>query len=87
MYEDDGDDFGVGHHSIGPDRGCQTGELQERERVIGQVSEFVTDSRGLMTFHGRIWVPFMGGLRSILMEEAQKSRFPIHPGPLRCIYT
>ncbi|CAH1446826.1 unnamed protein product [Lactuca virosa] len=29
-------------------------ENRKRERVIGQVSEFVTDSRGLMTFRGRI---------------------------------
>ncbi|CAH1425868.1 unnamed protein product [Lactuca virosa] len=27
-------------------------ENRKRERVIGQVSEFVTDSRGLMTFRG-----------------------------------
>ena len=29
-------------------------ENRKRERVIGQVSEFVTDSRRLMTFQGRI---------------------------------
>lgn len=48
--------------------------------MIGQVSEFVTDSQGLMTFHGWIWVLFMGRARSILMEEAHRSRFSIHPG-------
>ena len=55
-------------------------ENRKRERVIGQVSEFVTDSRGLMTFQGKIWVPFVGGVRTILMEEAHRSRFLIHPG-------
>ena len=33
-----------------------------------------------MTFQGRIWVPFEGGARAILMEEAHRSRFSIHPG-------
>ena len=55
-------------------------ENQKRERVVGLVSEFVTDSRGLMTFQGRIWVPFVGGTRTILMEEAHRSKFSIHPG-------
>jgi len=36
-------------------------EMQKRERVVGLVSGFVTDGRGLMTFQGRIWVPFVGG--------------------------
>ena len=55
-------------------------ENRKRERVIGQVSEFVTDSHGLMTFRGRIWMPYTGGTRHILMEEAHRSRFSIHPG-------
>ena len=55
-------------------------ESQKRERVVGLVSEFVTDSRGLMTFQGRIWVPSVGGMRTILMEEAHRSKFSIHPG-------
>nr|KAJ0216576.1 hypothetical protein LSAT_V11C300117000 [Lactuca sativa]KAJ0218887.1 hypothetical protein LSAT_V11C300117040 [Lactuca sativa] len=54
-------------------------ENRKRERVIGQISEFVSDSRGLMTFQGRIWVPFGGGERTILMEEAHRSRLSIHP--------
>ena len=55
-------------------------ENRKREQVVGQVSEFVTDSRGLMTFQGRIWVPFVGGTRTILMEEAHRSKFSIHLG-------
>lgn len=49
-------------------------ENRKRERVIRQVPEFVTDSRGLMTFRGRIWVPYTGGARRT-MEEAHRSRF------------
>lgn len=55
-------------------------KMQKRERVVGLVSEFITDGRGLMTFQGRIWVPFVGGTRTSLMEEAHRSKFSIHPG-------
>lgn len=55
-------------------------ESQKKERVVGLISEFVTDGRGLMTFQGRIWVQFVGGTRTILMEEAHRSKFLIHPG-------
>ena len=47
---------------------------------MGLISEFVKDGRGLMTFQGRIWVPFVGGTRITLMEEAHRSKFSIHPG-------
>ena len=60
-------------------------ENQKRERVVGLVSEFVTNSWGLMTFQGRIWVPFVGGTRTILMEEAHQSNSRSILGPLRCI--
>ncbi|KAJ0599699.1 putative nucleotidyltransferase, Ribonuclease H [Helianthus annuus] len=29
---------------------------------------------------GRIWVPLYGGLRELVMDEAHKSRYSIHPG-------
>ena len=45
-------------------------ENRKREQLIGQVYEFEKDSHGLMTFRGRIWVPYTGGARHILMEEA-----------------
>ena len=38
------------------------------------------DGRGLLTKHGRIWVPYTGGYRKTLLEEAHKSKFSIHPG-------
>ena len=55
-------------------------EMQKKERVVGLISEFVKDGRGLLTFQGRIWVPFVGGTRITLMEEAHRSKFSIHPG-------
>ncbi|KAJ9547200.1 hypothetical protein OSB04_019743 [Centaurea solstitialis] len=43
----------------------------------------VRGDQELMTRHGRVWVPLAGGARRILMEEAHKSRFFIHPGATR----
>ena len=55
-------------------------EHQKSERIVGQVSSFDYDSRVLLTLHHRVWVPYHGGVRQVLMEEAHKSRFSIHPG-------
>ncbi|KAJ9546708.1 hypothetical protein OSB04_019251 [Centaurea solstitialis] len=56
------------------------GENQNKERVRGQLSLMVRDSRGLLTRHDRVWVPLAGGARQTLLEEAHKSTFSIHPG-------
>ena len=55
-------------------------ENAKRERVAGDISIFVRDSRGLLTRYGRVWVPFTGGNKRFLMDEAHKSKFSIHPG-------
>ncbi|KAI3665770.1 hypothetical protein L6452_44401 [Arctium lappa] len=38
------------------------------------------DSGGLKLFQGRIWVPKIGGNRELLLTEAHKSKYSIHPG-------
>ncbi|KAJ9542679.1 LOW QUALITY PROTEIN: hypothetical protein OSB04_029185 [Centaurea solstitialis] len=53
---------------------------QNGERIRGQLSALVRDSRGLLTRYGRVWVPRTGAARQILLEEAHKSKFSIHPG-------
>ncbi|KAI3751218.1 hypothetical protein L2E82_22266 [Cichorium intybus] len=55
-------------------------ENQNKERIKGQVPQLVKDSRGLLTRHNRIWMPANGGIRQILLDEAHKSKFSIHPG-------
>ncbi|KAL4555554.1 hypothetical protein LXL04_038176 [Taraxacum kok-saghyz] len=55
-------------------------ENAKRERVAGDISIFVRDSRGLLTRYGRVWVPFTGGNIRFLMDEAHMSKFSIHPG-------
>lgn len=54
-------------------------ENQKKERVKGQISTFVRNSRDLLTRYSRIWVPFIGETRQILMDESRKSKFSIHP--------
>ncbi|KAJ9545620.1 hypothetical protein OSB04_025327 [Centaurea solstitialis] len=54
-------------------------ENQNGERIRGQMSALVRDSRGLLTRYGRVWVPRAGAAQQTLLEEAHKSRFSIHP--------
>ncbi|KAJ9567118.1 hypothetical protein OSB04_003084 [Centaurea solstitialis] len=62
----------------------QTEALREenlKDEVIVKQKELLTeDSRGLKLFQGRIWVPKVGGNRELLLEEAHKSKYSIHPG-------
>lgn len=50
-------------------------ENKKSKRIIGHISSFDIDSRGLLTLHGRIWVPHSGETRQILMDEVQKFNF------------
>ncbi|KAJ9557680.1 hypothetical protein OSB04_012294 [Centaurea solstitialis] len=62
----------------------QTEGLREenlKEEVMAKQKELLTeDSRGLKLFQGRIWVPKVGGNRELLLNEAHKSKYSIHPG-------
>ncbi|KAI3697623.1 hypothetical protein L6452_30718 [Arctium lappa] len=50
------------------------------EAMLKQHTSLTEDGRGLKLFQGRIWVPKLGGCRGLLLEEAHKSRYSIHPG-------
>nr|XP_043615803.1 uncharacterized protein LOC122587703 [Erigeron canadensis]XP_043615809.1 uncharacterized protein LOC122587709 [Erigeron canadensis] len=39
-----------------------------------------TNSRGFRTYKGRIWVPLLDGNRELILEEAHRSRYSVHPG-------
>ena len=45
-------------------------EGRKSERIVGQVASFDYDTHGLLTIHQRVWVPYWGGVRRVLMEEA-----------------
>ncbi|KAK9048621.1 hypothetical protein SSX86_032414 [Deinandra increscens subsp. villosa] len=50
----------------------------ESLRDIYGTSEVKSD--GIRYYNDRIWVPLHGNLREIVMDEAHKSRYSIHPG-------
>ncbi|KAJ9564125.1 hypothetical protein OSB04_000091 [Centaurea solstitialis] len=51
-----------------------------KANVVADALSRKAPSTGLLTRHGRVWVPLAGGARQTLLEEAHKSRFSIHPG-------
>ena len=79
MFEDDN-----AYPSLGVDLRAQGKDMKEKhcksERIMGKVSFFDYDSRGLTTLHRKDYVPYCGGVRNVLMEEGHKSRFSLHPG-------
>ncbi|KAD5802711.1 hypothetical protein E3N88_14071 [Mikania micrantha] len=52
--------------------------LAEELRGLDKKLEVKTD--GVLYFKSRIWVPLFGNIRSIILDEAHKSRYSIHPG-------
>ena len=51
-----------------------------KEERFGKTLVFSINSHGLKVFQDRIWVPKSGGIRDLLMEEAHKTMYSIHPG-------
>jgi hypothetical protein len=50
------------------------------ESMRGMDKQLETKSDGVRYFENRIWVPRFGDLRNLVMDEAHKSRYSIHPG-------
>ncbi|GJW36536.1 putative reverse transcriptase domain-containing protein [Tanacetum coccineum] len=50
----------------------------ERLHDLDQQMERKEDKN--LYFMDRIWVPLVGGVRTIIMEEAHKTRYSVHPG-------
>ncbi|XP_022032168.1 uncharacterized protein LOC110933247 [Helianthus annuus] len=65
-------------------RNSQTEAIKEenvkRDRIVGQLKDLVDGNQGLKTRFGRIWVPNSCGAKALLLEEAHKSHYSIHPG-------
>ncbi|GKD73878.1 putative reverse transcriptase domain-containing protein, partial [Tanacetum coccineum] len=41
---------------------------------------------GSLYFMDRIWVPLVGGVRTVIMDEAHKSMYYVHPGADKMYY-
>ncbi|KAK1406306.1 hypothetical protein QVD17_41599 [Tagetes erecta] len=50
------------------------------EMQCGAESQLESKSNGILHYLNRIWVPNRNGLRALVMNEAHKSRYSIHPG-------
>ena len=50
------------------------------ESLHGMDKQFGTKSDEALYFMNRIWVPLHGGLHELVLDEAHKSRYSIHPG-------
>ncbi|GKB71351.1 hypothetical protein Tco_0932763 [Tanacetum coccineum] len=50
------------------------------ERLHGLNQQMVRKEDESLYFMDRIWVPLVGGVRTIIMDEAHKSRYSVHPG-------
>ncbi|XP_071728101.1 uncharacterized protein [Rutidosis leptorrhynchoides] len=57
-------------------------EHLKSELLVKRKKDLIDDSRGLKIFNNRIWVPLLGELRELIMNEAHKSRLSIHPGKI-----
>ncbi|GJR65723.1 putative reverse transcriptase domain-containing protein [Tanacetum coccineum] len=50
------------------------------ERLRGLETHFKRRDDGEIYFFDRIWIPSVGGVRKLIMDEAHTSRYSVHPG-------
>ncbi|KAM0046481.1 putative nucleotidyltransferase, Ribonuclease H [Helianthus debilis subsp. tardiflorus] len=55
-------------------------ENVKAEALRGSRQQMELKEDGAYYVSGRIWVPLYGGLRELVMDEAHKSRYSVHPG-------
>lgn len=56
------------------------------EGLRGLDTQFENKDNEMIYFVGRIWVPFFGGVRKLIMDEAHASIYSIHPGANKMYY-
>ncbi|GKF68913.1 hypothetical protein Tco_0198592, partial [Tanacetum coccineum] len=62
----------------------QENVLAERLHGLDQQMERKEDES--LYFMDRIWVPLVGGVRTIIIDEAHKTKYSIHPGADKMYY-
>ncbi|KAK1422572.1 hypothetical protein QVD17_17855 [Tagetes erecta] len=58
-------------------------ENLKRERIIGQVHQLEENDKGIKVRCGRIWIPWTCKIKTIILDEAHKSKYSIHPGAIK----
>ncbi|GJS28460.1 putative nucleotidyltransferase, ribonuclease H [Tanacetum coccineum] len=56
------------------------------EKLYSLVQQMEKKEDGSLYFMDRIWVPLIGGVRLVIMDEAHKSRYSVHPGADKMYY-
>ncbi|GJV66087.1 putative reverse transcriptase domain-containing protein [Tanacetum coccineum] len=56
------------------------------EMLRGLDDQIKRRSDGALYYLDRIWVPLMGNVRTLIMDEAYKSRYSVHPGVDKMYY-
>ncbi|GJY20790.1 reverse transcriptase domain-containing protein [Tanacetum coccineum] len=56
------------------------------ERLHGLDQQMERKGDGSLYFMDRMWVPLVGGVRTVIMDEAHKSMYSIHPGADKMYY-
>ncbi|GJR90672.1 putative reverse transcriptase domain-containing protein [Tanacetum coccineum] len=66
--------------------GVQYQENVFAKRLHGLDQQMERKGDRSLYFMDRIWVPLVGGVRTVIMDEAHKSRYSIHPGADKMYY-
>ena len=67
-------------HIINAQREALKEENLKDESLYGLVKELEPKADEVLYFMERIWVPSFNNMRELVMNEAHKSRYSIHPG-------
>ena len=60
-------------------------ENVKAEAIRGSRQRMEQKEDGAYYVTGLTWVPLYGGLRELVMDEAHKSRYSVHPGSWMCV--
>ncbi|KAK1414771.1 hypothetical protein QVD17_30527 [Tagetes erecta] len=63
-----------------PGKANVVADALSRKENLKPRRQFEIKSDGIRYFDERLWVPLYGNLRELVMDEAHKSRYSIHPG-------
>ncbi|KAK1422205.1 hypothetical protein QVD17_25165 [Tagetes erecta] len=55
-------------------------ENHKSERIKGQVKDLEDNAEGIKTRFGRVWIPNTCEVKHVLLNEAHKTMYSIHPG-------
>ncbi|KAI3672432.1 hypothetical protein L6452_38520 [Arctium lappa] len=55
-------------------------ENVKKERMVGQLKTLTAGPDGIYRLRDRVWIPSLGDLRNIVLDEAHRSKYTMHPG-------